>query len=230
MYAKFSPNSKHIAYMFDNYIYIESVDGDSVTALTKDGSDLIVNDTGDWVNEEEFGLRDSFVWSPDSSLIAYWQFDTEGVGTFYMINNTDDVYSRPIPLQYPKVGTTNSAVRAGVVDIEIADTVWVQIDGDPRQNYIPRMSWADSSEQLIIQYVNRLQNRNEVMLANADDGTTRTIFVDEDEAWLDVNGEPKCVGSQDPCDTSARDFLISGSVAAGSRHRERVLGQFHRRN
>ena len=191
MYAKFSPDSQHIAYMVENNIYVESVDGKSVEAMTTDGSDLIVNGTGDWVNEEEFFLRDGFKWSPDSRRISYWQFDTEGVGTFFMIKNTDDVYSQPIPLQYPKAGTTNSAVRVGVVDIESSKTTWVQLDDDSRQNYVPQMSWADNSDELIIQYVNRLQNRNRVILANAADGTIQNIFTDTDDAWLDVNEDLK---------------------------------------
>jgi dipeptidyl-peptidase-4 len=191
MYAKFSPDSQHIAYMYGNNIYVESVDGKSVKAMTVDGSDLIVNGTGDWVNEEEFGLRDGFKWSPDSRRLCYWQFDTEGVGTFYMMKNTGDVYSHPIPLQYPKAGTTNSATRVGVVDIETARTIWVQLDDDPRHNYVPQMSWADSSEQVVIQYVNRLQNRNRVILANVNDGSTQNIFTDTDEAWLDVNEDLK---------------------------------------
>jgi dipeptidyl-peptidase-4 len=191
MYAKFSPDSKFIAYMYLNNIYIESIDGRTIRQLTHDGSDLIVNGTGDWVNEEEFDLRDGFKWSPDSERLCYWQFDTEGVGTFYMIKNTDDVYSQPIPLQYPKVGTTNSAVRVGVVDIESAETVWIRLDGDPRQNYVPQMDWADSAEQLIIQYVNRQQNRNEVLLASAIDGSVRHIFTDSDDAWVDANTDVK---------------------------------------
>jgi len=191
MYAKFSPNSEFIAYMYLNNIYVESIDGRSKKQLTSDGSDLIVNGTGDWVNEEEFRLRDGFKWSPDSTRLCYWQFDTEGVGTFYMMKNTDDVYSKPIPLQYPKVGTTNSAVRVGVVDIETAETVWIGLQGDPRQNYVPQMDWADSSEQVIIQYINRLQNRNEVFLANATDGSVQHIFTDSDDAWVDANEDLK---------------------------------------
>ena len=191
MYAKFSPDSKHIAYMYLNNIYIEGTDGRSEKQLTHDGSELIVNGTGDWVNEEEFLLRDGFKWSPDSQRLCYWQFDTEGVGTFYMIKNTDDLYSKPIPLQYPKAGTTNSATRVGVLDIGTAETVWIELQGDPRQNYVPQMDWADSSEQLIIQYVNRLQNRNEVLLASAADGSVQQIFADEDDAWIDVNEDLK---------------------------------------
>jgi len=191
MYAKFSPDSKFVAYMFLNNIYIESTDGRVKKQLTHDGTDLIVNGTGDWVNEEEFDLRDGFKWSPDSKRLCYWQFDTEGVGTFYMIKNTDNIYSQLIPLQYPKVGTTNSATRVGVVNIESAETVWIKLDGDPRQNYVPQMDWADSSEQVIIQYVNRLQNRNQVLLANAADGSVQHIFTDADDAWVDPNEDLK---------------------------------------
>jgi dipeptidyl-peptidase-4 len=191
MYAKFSPDSNFIAYMYLNNIFVESVDERSVRQLTHDGSDLIVNGTGDWVNEEEFDLRDGFKWSPDSKRLCYWQFNTEGVGTFYMIKNTDDVYSKPIPLQYPKAGTTNSAVRVGVIDIKEAATVWIDLQGDPRQNYVPKMDWADSSEQILIQYVNRLQNSNRVLLASATDGSVQHIFTDEDDAWVDANEDLK---------------------------------------
>ncbi len=191
MYAKFSPDAKFIAYMYLNNIYIESIDGLTIKQLTHDGSDLIVNGTGDWVNEEEFSLRDGFKWSPDSTQLCFWQFDTEGVGTFYMIKNTGDVYSQPIPLQYPKAGTTNSATRAGVVNIESGKTVWIKLQGDARQNYVPQMDWAANSDQLIIQYVNRLQNRNKVFLANAADGSAQHIFTDADDAWVDANEDVK---------------------------------------
>ena len=191
MYAKFSPDSTAIAYMYLNNLYVESIDGKTTRQLTTDGSELIVNGTGDWVNEEEFSLRDGFKWSPDSQRLCYWRFDTEGVGTFYMMKNTGDVYSRPIPLQYPKAGTTNSAVRVGVVDVVTAKTVWMQLDGDPRQHYVPEMDWAASSDEVIIQYVNRRQNRNWVLLGNASDGSVRHIFTDGDEAWVDPNEDVK---------------------------------------
>ena len=70
MYAKFSPDSQFIAYMYLNNIYIESIGGRTKKQLTHDGSDLIVNGTGDWVNEEEFALRDGFKWSPDSKAVV----------------------------------------------------------------------------------------------------------------------------------------------------------------
>ena len=187
MYAKFSPDSAHIAYLYANNIYVENTQTGATRALTSDGTDLIVNGTGDWVNEEEFGLRDGFSWSPDSNKIAYWQFDTEGVGTFHMIKNTDGLYSKPIPLQYPKAGTTNSAVRVGSVDLSSGETTWIKLKGDPRQNYVPEMSWADNADELIIQRMNRLQNRSKVLIADVETGKPRTLFKEKDDAWIDVN-------------------------------------------
>ncbi len=186
MYAKFSPDSKKIAYMYENNIYVETIRNNEVKQLTSDGDEYIVNGTGDWVYEEELGLRDAFLWSPDSKRIAYWQSDTEGVGTFYMMDNTADIYSEPVALQYPKAGTTNSSVRVGSVKASGGRTTWFKVEGDPRQHYIARMQWAESSDEVIIQQLNRLQNVNHVMLGNAKNGNVTTVLKDSDEAWVDV--------------------------------------------
>ena len=61
-------------------------------------------------------------WSPDGKHIAYWQFDTSGTKTFYMINNTDELYPKITSFNYPKAGSTNSATRIGVVSAGGGDT------------------------------------------------------------------------------------------------------------
>ena len=111
MFAKFSPDASRVAYVSKLNIYVEDLATQAIKQLTFDGGDNIINGTFDWVYEEELSCRDGFRWSPDGRHIAYWQSDTEGTGTFYMINNIDSVYSVPIPLPYPKAGTTNSAVK-----------------------------------------------------------------------------------------------------------------------
>lgn len=186
MFAKFSPDSKKVGYVRENNIYVEDIVNHKIIQLTHDGSRTIINGTFDWVYEEELGLRDGFRWSPDGRRIAYWQLDAEGVGEFYMINNTDSIYSKIIPVQYPKVGTTNSACRVGVVDAAGGKTLWFDVPGDSRNNYIARMEWAASSEEIVLQHINRLQNKNEVMLGDAATGRMRTVLTDRDSAWLDV--------------------------------------------
>jgi dipeptidyl-peptidase-4 len=141
------------------------------------------------VYEEEFGLRDGFRWSPDGKSIAYWQLDASGVRDFLMINNTDSLYSFVVPVQYPKVGTTNSACRVGVVSASGGATCWMEVPGDTRNKYIARMDWAASSDEIVLQHVNRLQNTNAVMLGNVRTGAVRTIITEKDSAWVDVGDD-----------------------------------------
>ena len=203
MFAKFSPDSTKIAYVRANNIYVEDIVSRKILPLTSDGSATLINGTSDWVYEEELDVRDGFRWSPDSRHIAYWQFDTRGVGVFPLIYNLgaprEIVTGFPYPglgqypsildIAYPIPGTTNSSVRVGVVDVEGGETRWMAVPGDPRDNYIARMDWAGNSNELAIEHLNRLQNTNDVLIADRASGAVHSIFQDKDAAWVDVMPE-----------------------------------------
>lgn len=187
MFAKFSPDSRKVSYVVKNNIFVEDRNSPEVIQLTYDGSSRIINGTFDWVYEEELDCRDGFRWSPDSKTIAYWQSDTEGTGVFYLINNIDSLYSKPIPFPYPKVGTTNSAVKVGVVSAAGGETKWFDIPGDPRNNYLARMDFIPNSNEVMIQQLNRLQNRNTVWIGNVKSMQLNKILTDKDDAFLDIH-------------------------------------------
>ncbi len=187
MFAKFSPaNSNHVAYVRDKNVYVEDLPTGRIEVLTKRSRDTVINGTFDWVYEEELGLRDGFRWSPDGKRIAYWQMDEEGVKEMHMINNVPGNYPQVVTFRYPKVGETNARARVGVVSADGGETTWVQMEGDPRNHYIARMDWADNSKELLLQRLNRLQNRNAVMIADAATGKAYTVYTDRDEAWIEV--------------------------------------------
>jgi len=219
MYAKFSPQGDRVAFVRKGDIYVERLSDGTITRLTTGADSLHVNGMSDWVYEEEFGIRDGFRWSPDGARIAYWHFDMTGVGTFLMINNTDSTYPFTIPIQYPKAGTTNSAVTAGVVSAAGGPTTWLQLPGDPREDYIPFMEWA-GADSVLVQRMNRLQNHDALILASAATGGTRTITTETDQAWLDVIDEiPWLKGGSDFLWLSERDgwrhvYAISRATGA----------------
>ena len=185
-FAKFAPDGRRVAYVREHNLYTESLADDRITPLTRDGSTTTINGTFDWVYEEELYLRDGFRWSPDGSRIAYWQLDAKGVRDFLLINNTDSLYSFVTPVQYPKAGTTNSAARVGVVSAIGGPTTWLAIPGDPRNNYIARLDWAASSNELTVQQLNRRQTVNTLFFADARTGRARPVLVERDSAWIDI--------------------------------------------
>ncbi|HWA56727.1 MAG TPA: S9 family peptidase [Gemmatimonadales bacterium] len=186
MFAKFSPQGDRVAYVREHNLYVERLSDGRITPLTRDGSTTTINGTFDWVYEEEFADRDGFRWSPDGTRIAYWQLDASGIRDFLLINDTDSLYSFVKPVQYPKAGTTNSAVRVGVVSAAGGPTRWLQVPGDPRNIYIARMEWAANSNEVALQHLNRQQNTLTVLLGDARTGRVAPVLVDRDSAWVDV--------------------------------------------
>jgi len=184
MYAKFNNQGNKIAFVYYNNIYVEDLATKKIKALTKDGNNFIVNGNFDWVYEEELHLYDGFRWSPDGKTIAYWQSNTEGTGVFKIINNVDSIYSTVKNFPYPKVGTTNSSVRMGAVNVETADTKWFDIPGDPRNNYLARMDFIPNSNEIMVQQLNRLQNTNRVWICDVNTMKINNIITYKDKAFV----------------------------------------------
>lgn len=189
MFAKLSPTGEQVAFVRDRNIYVEDLFDHGIRRLTTTDSEDIINGTTDWAYEEEFHVRDGFRWSPDGTRIAYWQVNTSGVGRFPIVNDTDSLYPEVFSFAYPKVGQRNPGCRIGVVNCASGDTTWMDVPGDPREHYIPRMQWAKNSDELLIEQLNRLQSRNQLYLANAGSGDVSLVLTEEDDAWVDVHDE-----------------------------------------
>lgn len=183
-FAKFTPDNKSVTYVRANNLYVESLADGRITQLTADGNEKIINGTADWVNEEEQDIRDAYRISPDGKQIAFWQFDTNGVKEYHLVNTTDSNYSKITAIPYPKCGELNSATRVGVVNIAGGPVLWMKVDGDPRENYIPHVEWTPDSKNLLIEQLNREQTELKVLNANAATGATQTKFLEQDPAWV----------------------------------------------
>ena len=200
MFAKFSPNERFVAYVSKEKtesgirnsstsvnIYLESLDDRSIKKLTSsNGTKKLINGTFDWVYEEEFGCRDGFIFNEDGTRIAFWQIDANQVRDFYMINNTDSIYSYTIPVEYPKVGEDLTPARIGVINLSNEEITWMKIPGEQNKFYLPRMTWMPGRNDLMIQQLNRKQNHSKIYIANANDGSTELLMEEKDDAWVDL--------------------------------------------
>jgi dipeptidyl-peptidase-4 len=185
MFAKFSNDNRFVAFVQGFNIYVEDFQTGETRQLTSDGTATMINGTFDWVYEEEFGCRDGFRWSITADYIAFWHMDASTTGIYYMLNTTDSVYSRPIPIQYPKVGQPPSATRVGVIHVSDGKILWIPVPGGETENYLPRMQWIND-RQLLIQQVNRKQDTLKFFVYDVSQGTIRKIYEEENAAWVDI--------------------------------------------
>lgn len=188
--AAFSPTENKVAFVRNNDIYISNLDEKTETRVTDDGKwGEIINGAVDWVYEEEFSFARGFYWSPAGSKIAYYRFDESNVKNFDMMIY-DDLYPTRYDFKYPKAGEENSKVGVVVYDLKKAKKAEIDVNSHADQ-YIPRIKWTTSDNDLAIMRMNRHQNHLEFLLADVSNINKniplKTIYNETSETYIDVN-------------------------------------------
>ncbi|GAB3007746.1 S9 family peptidase [Niabella terrae] len=187
MFAKLSPDGTKAAYVSQYNLYVEDLSSGEIRALSKDGDRKNIYGTFDWAYEEEFSCRDGFRWASDSKQIAFWKIITGDIKVYNMVNNTDSIYPKIIPIEYPVAGEKPSAYKIGVVSVEDGSVRWMEIADDPQWgSYLPRMEWAANNAELILQQLNRQQNESRLLLCQTKTGSVKNIYTEQDAAWIDI--------------------------------------------
>ncbi len=193
MFAKFSPDGKHVGFVRNRNLYLVEVASMKETELTSNGSDgAIINGTTDWVYEEEIGLRDGWSWSPDSKHIAFFQFDESATSDFFMVDLRGKK-PRDIHFRFPLAGEPNSEVHIGVIDLKKHETKFLETgtwksDSDEFE-YIFRMGWTpklDGKHKVWLLRMNREQNKAELVYGHPGNMKIRTVLKEEEETWVEV--------------------------------------------
>jgi len=181
-----SPDLTLRAFTRNYNLYVKDVDG-TETALTSDGTEDLRNGFPDWVYPEELGQYQAFWWSPDSTKIAFMQFDESPVAKYPIVHDV-----APMPryeLQgYPVPGANNPVVRLFIADVASKTLVRLET-GDDLDVYLFRGKWTNDGREFTYLRLNRLQNRIEVFAADPATGKTRLVLRDEDPCYISEQDE-----------------------------------------
>ncbi len=186
--AEFSPQGDKVAFIQNNNIYLKDIYNATTIALTTDGVfNEIINGSCDWVYEEEFGFTKAYFWSPDGKYIAFYRFDETEVKE-YTLTYYDGLYPELYTYKYPKAGEANSAVEVFIYNVETATTVKMDV-GEEVDQYIPRIKWTNLPGKLAIQRLNRLQNKLDILLADAENGQSSILYTEENDYYVDITDD-----------------------------------------
>jgi dipeptidyl-peptidase-4 len=186
MFATFSPTGNKVAFVRDNNLFIKDLDSNKETQVTNDGkNNEIKNGWADWVYEEEFSKANYFEWNADGSKLAFVRFDETNVKEYTFDTYNNNLYPDKVTFKYPKAGEDNSILSVHIYDLVSGKTTLVDI-GKETDIYIPRIQWTTDKNVLSLQRMNRLQNKVELLYANAADGSTKTILLEEAKTYIDI--------------------------------------------
>lgn len=180
--AELSPDGSKIGYERNGDLFVYNLNSGEETQLTNSAKEYFYNGRFGWVYEEEFGLPQAWVWSPDSKHIAFWQTDERHVNIFQMTDYSGQhpKYER---IPYPKVGDENPKVKIGVVNVETGNKQWMDT---PENGYIPRLYWTADKDKLAIVHLNRPQNHLKLFFNDINNGESSLIMEEKSDAWIDI--------------------------------------------
>jgi dipeptidyl-peptidase 4 len=186
-HVSFSPDSKLVAFVRGNNLFVSDVATGRETPLTSDGAPKILNGRLDWVYEEEIygrGQNRAYWWSPDSTRLAFLRTDDAPVPAYTVVDHIP--YEQNVEQwDYPKAGDPNPVVKLGVVHVAGGPANWIDISKYPSADLLlVRVGWTPDGRRVVYAAQNRTQTWLDLNLADPGSGATQTIFRETSKFWI----------------------------------------------
>lgn len=182
---RFSPDATKVAFVRAGDLYTIDLATNVETRLTTAANASTTNGLAEFVAQEEMDRFEGYWWSPDSSRLVFQHTDTAEIETFTIADPMNpDQAAQSWP--YPRPGKNNAKVRLGIISASSATTpTWITWDHD-KYEYLAGVHWSTNSPLTIV-VMNREQTEIALLEANPSTGTTSTIHVEKDPAWLNLD-------------------------------------------
>ncbi len=183
--ALFSPDGSKVAFTRANNLFVTDLATRSEKAITQTGKvNSLINGSTDWVYEEEFAFTRAFDWNADGTRLAYYTFDESAVPAYNM-QIWGGLYPKEYRFKYPKAGEKNATITLSIYELATNKVSPVDI-GTETDIYIPRICWTQHPNILSVRRMNRLQNKLEILHANATTGQTTVILTETSPNYVDL--------------------------------------------
>ena len=197
-----SPDKRYLVYAKGQDLYIYKVDYGTEVPIThdyQDGKDIF-SGVSDWLYEEEFAHTQLYAFSPDSKQIALICLDETSVPSFEWqsflpaeakSSSSRSLYPTLHSIRYPKAGSANAQACVKVYDI-FTKSVKTMTIGETEDWYIPVITWRTlppksskepSTQELVIEKINRDQTTMEVWTVNPKSGVGKLFYKEHSDKY-----------------------------------------------
>ncbi|MFT3683156.1 MAG: alpha/beta fold hydrolase [Ferruginibacter sp.] len=187
-YPTFSPDSKKLAFIYNNNLYVKNLENEQLKQVTMDGRlNEVLYGAADASYENGFGLGQMFKWSNDGEKIAFVRFDERPV-TQFPIALYNGTYAEVGQTPYPKAGEAIPKVDVFIYNEKYEILTKVDVGINPDQ-YITGITWSKDGSNLFVQRLNRKQTQLDILKAETKTGSTEVIYTETKPDYIKVNPE-----------------------------------------
>jgi dipeptidyl-peptidase-4 len=125
MFAKFSPDSRKVAFVRGNNLWVTDLAAGGTTRLTPTARTTSSTAPPTGCTRRSSACATRSAGAPTRGASPYWRFDQSAVPAYPVVNETGRAVPQVSVLRYPKAGAPNSRVKVGVVDAAGARRAWL---------------------------------------------------------------------------------------------------------
>lgn len=201
---------QQIAYVKNNDLWLQPLDGGTATQLTKTGNETMSTGLAEFIAAEEFARFDGFWWSRDGRQLLAMEVDDAQVPvkTRMQIRAEGSELTKQ---RYPAAGETNARVVALVIDAGTGASRRLSVP--PGTEYIVRGGWFGDGTPWL-QTMPRDQTALQLVSYPAGATEPRTVVEDRDPAWVDVQSDLRELAAPD---ATGEPALLWSSERTGRR-------------
>ena len=184
--ALLSPDGARVACVRNGDLYVTDVAEDREWRLTTGANDTLSHGLAEFVAQEEMDRFSGYWWSPDSRSIAYQETN---VAPVEVLNIMDPAHPERAPdaRRYPRPGRANAEVRLAVVPASGGAPTWISWDR-ASYPYLTTVRWTKNAP-LTLGVMNRTQTEEVLLAADVATGSTGSLVVERDAAWINLDPE-----------------------------------------
>ncbi|WP_045119223.1 S9 family peptidase [Haliangium ochraceum] len=193
-----SPDGSQVAYVHDAELYVVPTAGGAPRQLTEGARGTgKLHGLAEYIAQEEMSRYHGYWWSPSGTHLAFTEIDETHIPRYRIVHQGKDATGPGAQEDhgYPFAGTSNAAVRLGVISHRGGKPVWMDLDMDGAARdpatgqpdiYLARVHWMPDG-RLLAELQNRAQNRLELVAFDLASGARTVLLSERSDSWINLH-------------------------------------------